>query len=255
VTVLLPAGLLLVADAAARPALTSKKPPPPPIQLLCAPSLLGAALVSGVCAVPSPSRAGVAGDHIRPLAVNNPGGRDTFKVICGTVPLRLSVLPQREAVIAFGDAPRPGRSCSGSRPPARQGAMVTQACSITWLAPGRGQESAGHGRAGPAIVLEAINNHGVIVGYGTLIYRGGTVQNPSNLIPPGSGSTPGNATTINDSDQIVASGGNSAGQERAFLLTPAKTYGRDDDPSEETNGASDRRARGRRSTRIRAGGN
>jgi hypothetical protein len=51
------------------------------------------------------------------------------------------------------------------------------------------------------IVPEAINNHGVIVGYGTPICRGGTVQNLNNLIPPGSGSTPGNAAAINGSGQ------------------------------------------------------
>ncbi len=34
------------------------------------------------------------------------------------------------------------------------------------------------------IIPEAINNHGVIVGYGALIYRGGTVEDLNNLIPP-----------------------------------------------------------------------
>jgi probable HAF family extracellular repeat protein len=70
------------------------------------------------------------------------------------------------------------------------------------------------------IIPEAINDNGVIVGYGALIYTGGTVQDLNNLIPPGSGFTLNNATAINDSGQIVANGYNSIGQEHAFLLTP-----------------------------------
>jgi probable HAF family extracellular repeat protein len=71
------------------------------------------------------------------------------------------------------------------------------------------------------IVPEAINDNGMVVGYGALISSGGTVQDLSNLIPPGSGLTPGNATAVNDNGQIVASGYNSIGQEHAFLLTPS----------------------------------
>jgi probable HAF family extracellular repeat protein len=70
------------------------------------------------------------------------------------------------------------------------------------------------------IIPEAINDNGVIVGYGALIYTGGTVQDLNKLIPPGSGFTLDNATAINDSGQIVANGYNSIGQEHAFLLTP-----------------------------------
>ena len=71
------------------------------------------------------------------------------------------------------------------------------------------------------IIPEAINNHGVVVGYGALIYSGGRVQDLNNLIPPGSGFTLDNATAINDNGQIVANGYNSIGQEHAFLLTPS----------------------------------
>jgi probable HAF family extracellular repeat protein len=72
-------------------------------------------------------------------------------------------------------------------------------------------------------VGEAINNHGVIVGQsgvGAWVWSGGVFQNLDNLIPPGSGFTLDNATAINDNGQIVATGYNSIGQERTFLLTP-----------------------------------
>jgi probable HAF family extracellular repeat protein len=71
------------------------------------------------------------------------------------------------------------------------------------------------------IVPEAINNHGVIVGYGALIYTGGTIRDLNTLIPPGSGFTLDDATAINDNGQIVANGYNAQGQEHAFLLTPS----------------------------------
>ncbi len=73
-------------------------------------------------------------------------------------------------------------------------------------------------------VGEAINDHGVIVGQSSLgawIWSGGVFQNLSNLIPPGSGFTLGNATAIKDNGQIVASGSSAQGQEHAFLLTPS----------------------------------
>jgi probable HAF family extracellular repeat protein len=71
-----------------------------------------------------------------------------------------------------------------------------------------------------AIIPQAINDNGVIVGYGALIYRGGTVQDLNNLIPAGSGFTLDNATAINDNGQIAANGYNAQGQDHAFLLTP-----------------------------------
>ena len=71
-----------------------------------------------------------------------------------------------------------------------------------------------------SISSEAINDHGVIVGYGALIYAGGTIQDLNTLIPPGSGFTLDNATAINDTGQVAANGYNAQGQEHAFLLTP-----------------------------------
>ncbi len=71
-----------------------------------------------------------------------------------------------------------------------------------------------------SISPEAINDHGVIVGYGALIYSGGIIQNLNNLIPAGSGFTLDDATAINNNGQIVANGYNAQGQEHAFLLTP-----------------------------------
>jgi hypothetical protein len=64
----------------------------------------------------------------------------------------------------------------------------------------------------------SINNNGVIVG-GPFIYRGGTLQNLNNLIPPGSGFTLADATGINDKGQIVVNGSNGI-QEHTFLLNP-----------------------------------
>ena len=52
------------------------------------------------------------------------------------------------------------------------------------------------------------------------VCSGGTVHDLSNLVPPGSGFTPGHATAINDNGQIAANGKNSTGQEHVFLLTP-----------------------------------
>jgi probable HAF family extracellular repeat protein len=74
-------------------------------------------------------------------------------------------------------------------------------------------------------VAESVNNHGVIVGWsdaGPWVWSAGTFHNLSGLVPPGSGFTLNNATAINDHGQIVATGYNSAGQTRAFLLTPTR---------------------------------
>jgi hypothetical protein len=60
----------------------------------------------------------------------------------------------------------------------------------------------------------AINDNGVIVG-GDEIYSGGTLQNPDNLIPPGSGYQITYATGIKNDGQIVADAG-----DRVVLLTP-----------------------------------
>ena len=53
-------------------------------------------------------------------------------------------------------------------------------------------------------------------------------QNLNNLIPPGSGFTLDNATAINDTGQIVASGSNVHDQERVpahiQLVTASRTY-------------------------------
>jgi hypothetical protein len=72
---------------------------------------------------------------------------------------------------------------------------------------------------------EAINNHGVIAGQsgpGAPIWSGGVFQNLTNLIPPGSGFTPGHATAINDHGPIAADGDTSIGQEHAVLPAPAR---------------------------------
>jgi probable HAF family extracellular repeat protein len=73
---------------------------------------------------------------------------------------------------------------------------------------------------GPNFFPNAINDNGVVVG-GPMIYRGGTLQNLNNLIPPGSGFTLDNATAINDNGQIVVNGYNAQGQEHAFRLNPS----------------------------------
>ncbi len=132
--VLVAAGSLLAVAAGASPALAGKKPPPPPspIQLLCSQSLMGATLVNGVCVLPSPPPVGAANDYIQPLAVSNPGGGDTFKVISGTVPPGLSVLPQYgSGTIVSGVVTQAGTFVFTVRATSPQGATATQAYSIT----------------------------------------------------------------------------------------------------------------------------
>lgn len=129
--VLVAAGSLLLGVAAASPALAAKKPPSP-IQLLCSQTLMGATLVNGVCVLPSPSPVGVANDYIQPLAVSNPNGGDTFKVISGTVPPGLSVLSQYgSGTIVFGDVTTPGTFVFTVQATSPQGATATRAYSIT----------------------------------------------------------------------------------------------------------------------------
>jgi probable HAF family extracellular repeat protein len=83
-------------------------------------------------------------------------------------------------------------------------------------------------------VAQAINDAGVIVGqtygadsagnpfYHAFIYTGGQFLDLNNLIPAGSGYELTNATGINGSGQIVATGYNTSnGQTHAFLLTPS----------------------------------
>ena len=128
--VLVAAGSLLLGGAAASPALAAAKPAP--IQLLCSQSLMGATLVNGVCVLPSPYPVGVANDYIQPLAVSNPGGGDTFKVIAGTVPPGLSVLPQYgSGTIVFGDVTQAGTFVFTVKATSPQGATATRAYSIT----------------------------------------------------------------------------------------------------------------------------
>jgi len=135
VAVPVPAGSLLVADAAGSPALAAKKPSPPPIQLLCSQSLIGATVINGVCVLPSPSPAGVANNYIQPLTVSNPGAENTCRVISGTVPPGLSVLPKHgESMIVFGDA-RAGTFVVTVQATSPQGASATSAYSITRLDP------------------------------------------------------------------------------------------------------------------------
>ncbi len=130
--VLVAAGSLLLGVATASPALAAKKPPPPPppIQLPCSPSLMGATLVNGVCVLPG-AIAGGANDYIQPLAVSNPGGGDTFKVISGTVPPGLSVLPKYgSGTIIDGNATAAGTFGFTVRATSPQGATATRAYSI-----------------------------------------------------------------------------------------------------------------------------
>jgi hypothetical protein len=128
--VLMAAGSLLLVAAGASPALAAKSPPP--IQLLCSQSLMGATLVNGVCVLPSPYPVGVANDYIQPLAVSNPNGGDTFKVISGTVPPGLSVLAQYgSGTIVFGDVTTPGTFVFTVRATSPQGATATRTYSIT----------------------------------------------------------------------------------------------------------------------------
>jgi probable HAF family extracellular repeat protein len=61
----------------------------------------------------------------------------------------------------------------------------------------------------------AINDQGVIVG-GPFIYSNGTLQDLNTLVPPGSGFTLEDATSVNDKGQIIVNGGG-----HAFLLNPS----------------------------------
>jgi hypothetical protein len=186
------AASLIAVAAAASPALAAKKPPPPPIQLLCSQSLMGATLVNGVCVLPSPSPVGVANDYIQPLAVSNPNGGDTFKVISGTVPPGLTVLPQYgSGTIVTGVVTQAGTFVFTVQATSPQGATATQAYSITVT-----QQS-------PDILLcDAADNGGTLVngvcvlpdadigqGYEAFIITshesGGTFSITAGSLPPG----------------------------------------------------------------------
>ena len=83
----------------------------------------------------------------------------------------------------------------------------------------------GLGTFGPDPAGQAITHHGVIAGrpgLGAWAWGGGTVHDLSNLVPPGSGFTPGHATAINDNGQIAADGVHSVGQDHAVLPAPAR---------------------------------
>ena len=194
VAVLGTAGSLLLGVVAASPALAAKKPPPPPapIQLLCSQSLMGAALVNGVCVLPSPSPVGVANDYIQPLAVSNPNGGDTFKVISGTVPPGLSVLPQYgSGTIIDGVVTQAGTFVFTVRATSPQGATATMAYSITVV-----------NQAPDTLLCDPADNGGTLVngvcvlpdanigqGYEAFIITshesGGTFQIVAGSLPPG----------------------------------------------------------------------
>ena len=92
---------------------------------------MGATLVNGVCVLPG-AIAGGANDYIQPLAVSNPNGGDTFKVISGTVPPGLTVLLQYgSGTIIDGNATQAGTFGFTVRATSPQGATATQAYSIT----------------------------------------------------------------------------------------------------------------------------
>jgi probable HAF family extracellular repeat protein len=73
-----------------------------------------------------------------------------------------------------------------------------------------------------------LNDNGQVVGQSTtgsaathaFLYSGGTMVDLNTLLPAGSGWTLTAATDINNSGQIVGTGINSLGEERAFLMTP-----------------------------------
>jgi probable HAF family extracellular repeat protein len=83
---------------------------------------------------------------------------------------------------------------------------------------------------GTQTVAYSINSSGQVVGhaqisgdtaYHAFLYSdNGPMQDLNNLIPPDYGWTLSEATGINDSGQICATGCNSSGERHAFLLTP-----------------------------------
>jgi hypothetical protein len=194
-TVLLSARLLLIADAAASPALTSKKPPPPP---------------------------GRRRQWPHPAAgAQQPGGWDTLKLISGTVPPRPSVVPPRECMIAFGEAPEPGHLCSGSRPPARARRHghpgLQHHLADTRPQPGQSGPRPGLPSTSPGRDQQPWRDRWL---WRPDLPRRDSAE-PQQPDPAGLQSTLDNATAIDDGGQIVASGSNSTGQEHAFPPTPS----------------------------------
>jgi len=72
---------------------------------------------------------------------------------------------------------------------------------------------------GNNFIAAAVNDNGAVI-WSDLIHSGGTMQNPNNLIPAGSGYQIAYAKGINDKSQIVAEAYTSTYQTRALLLTP-----------------------------------
>jgi hypothetical protein len=143
------------------------------------------------CVLPS-TIAGVANDYIQPLAVSNPNGGDTFKVVSGTVPPGLSVLSQYgSGTIVFGDATQAGTFGFTVKATSPQGATATRAYSITVTA-----------EPPDTLLCDAADNGGALVngvcvlpgaslgqGYEAFIITshesGGTFAIVSGSLPPG----------------------------------------------------------------------
>jgi large repetitive protein len=129
IAVLVAGGSLVLGVAAASPALARTRPAP--IQQLCSASANGGTLTGGVCVLPA-GVVGGANAYYGIIAVSNPNAGDTFKVISGTVPPGLTVLPQYgSGTIVTGTPTQAGTFVFTVQATSPQGASATLAYSIT----------------------------------------------------------------------------------------------------------------------------
>lgn len=185
----LAAGSLLLGIASASPALAKAKPTP--IQLLCSISANGGTLVNGVCVLPG-AIAGGTNDYFGIIAVSNPGAGDTFKVVSGTVPPGLTVLPQYgSGTIVTGIATTPGTFVFTIMVTSPQGATATLAYSIAVTAQPADTLVCSPGTNGGTLVNGVCVLPGANVGqaYEAFILTsnnsGGTFAIASGELPPG----------------------------------------------------------------------